>query len=361
MSTSAAVSAPIPLPAPVAAKPVIPSTPTGLTGIQKAAVLMVILGEQTSADVLRELDEDEVQRIGREIAGIPNITSDVAEGVLSEFYQMLVARDYVLKGGIDYARRVLLTAFGPDQARRLLDRLSKGLGSDGASFDALQKADPQQLANFIHSEHPQTIALILSHLGTSQAAGLLESLPLELRADVALRMASLDQISPEIIAKIAGIVGQKLKALGETSRETSGGVRAVAEMLNRLDQNAGKELLETIESQDLALGETIRHLMFVFEDLLKVDVGGVRELLARVDRKILTVALKGTSDALREHFLKGMSQRGAEMLREDMDALGPVKIKEVEAAQQQVIGTARLLESEGLINLADSSGDQYVS
>src|SRR5208283_342848 len=361
MSTSAAVSAPIPLPAPIPARPATASGPTALTGIQKAAVLMVILGEQTSADLLRELDEDEVQRIGREIAGIPNITSEIAESVLSEFYQMLVAQDYVLKGGMDYARKILVNAFGPDQARRLLDRVSKGLGSDAASFDALQKADPQQLANFIHSEHPQTVALILSHLGASQAAGLLESLPLELRADVALRMASLDQISPEIIAKIAGIVGQKLKALGETSREAYGGVRAVAEMLNRLDQNAGKELLETIESQDLGLGETIRHLMFVFEDLLKVDVGGIRELLARVDRKVLTVALKGTSEALREHFLKAMSQRGAEMLREDMDALGPVKIKEVEAAQQQIIGTVRLLESEGVISLTDSSGDQYVS
>jgi flagellar motor switch protein FliG len=361
MSTPAAISAPVNLPAPIVAKPAIPSGLAALTGIQKAAILMVILGEQTSADVLRELDEDEVQRIGREIAGIPNITSEIAEGVLSEFYQMLVAQDYVLKGGMDYARKILVNAFGPDQARRLLDRVSKGLGSDAASFDALQKADPQQLANFIHSEHPQTIALILSHLGASQAAGLLESLPLELRADVALRMASLDQISPEIIAKIASIVGQKLKALGETSREAYGGVRAVAEMLNRLDQNAGKELLETIESQDLALGETIRHLMFVFEDLLKVEVAGIRELLARVDRKILTVALKGTSEALREHFLKAMSQRGAEMLREDMDALGPVKIKEVEAAQQQIIGTVRLLESEGVINLTDSSGDQYVS
>lgn len=213
MSTTAAVSAPIPLAAPIPARPAIESGPTALTGIQKAAVLMVILGEQTSADLLRELDEDEVQRIGREIAGIPNITSEIAEVVLSEFYQMLVAQDYVLKGGMDYARKILVTAFGPDQARRLLDRVSKGLGSDAASFDALQKADPQQLANFIHTEHPQTIALILSHLGASQAAGLLASLPLELRADVALRMASLDQISPEIIAKIAGIVGQKLKAV----------------------------------------------------------------------------------------------------------------------------------------------------
>ena len=295
-----------------------------LTGSQKAAVLMVILGEDTSASVLRELDEDEVQRIGKEIAGIPSITSELAENVLSEFYEMLIAQQYVLKGGMEYARKILMNAFGPEHARHLLDRVSKALGQDASSFDALQKADPQQLANFIHNEHPQTIALILSHLGSKHAANLLQSLPAELRADVAVRMANLDQISPEIISKIAGIIGQKLRALGETSRETYGGVRAVAEMFNRLDQSATKEILDTIEGGNPQLGETIRHLMFVFEDLLRVDAGGIRELLARVDRKVLTVALKGTSEKLREHFLQVMSQRGADMLKEDMDALGPI-------------------------------------
>jgi flagellar motor switch protein FliG len=261
---------------------------------------------------------------------------------------------------MDYARKILVNAFGADHARRLLDRVSKALGGDAASFDVLQKADPQQLANFIHSEHPQTIALILSHLGSKQAANLLYSLPPELRADVAVRMASLDQISPEFISKIAGIVGQKLKSLGETSREAYGGVRAVAEMFNRLDQNASKEILDSIENNDAQLGETIRRLMFVFEDLLRVDGAGIRELLARVDRKVLTVALKGTSELLRDHFLEVMSQRGAEMLKEDMDAMGPVKRKEVETAQQQIIAAVRLLESEGVISLGDAANDQYV-
>ncbi|HXE15430.1 MAG TPA: flagellar motor switch protein FliG [Bryobacteraceae bacterium] len=332
-----------------------------LSGMQKAAVLMVILGEDTSAGVLRELDEDEVQRIGREIASIPVITSDMAEDVLSEFYQMLVAQEYVLKGGMDYARKILVNAFGADHARRLLDQVTKMLGSDGASFYALQKADPQQLANFIHNEHPQTIALILSHLGSKHAANLLSSLPIELRADVAMRMANLDQISPEIVAKIASVIGQKLRSLGETSREAYGGVRAVAEMFNCLDPNESKEILESIESGNPQLGETIRHLMFVFEDLIRVDASGIRELLARVDRKVLTVALKGTSDALKAHLFQAMSQRGSEMLKEDMEALGQVKLKEVETAQQQVIAAVRLLESEGVINLGDATSDQYVS
>lgn len=334
--------------------------PLLIPGIRKAAVLMIILGEQVSGEILKHLDEDEVQMIGREVARVSSITSEQAESILEEFHQMSVAQNYVIKGGIEYARKILFNAFAPEQAKKILDRLLKALGSETASFDALQKADPQQLAKFIHSEHPQTIALVLSHLNPSQAAGLLVSLPPELRADVALRMAHLDQISPEIIAKIAGIIGQKLKALGELSRESSGGVRAVAEMFNRLDSTTSKEILDAIEQSDPALVETVRHLMFVFEDLLLVDQQAIKELLGKIDRKVLTVALKGTSDQLKTHFLQCMSQRGADMLKEDMEALGPVKIKEVEAAQQQIIAVVRQLEAEGVINLKGTVGEQYV-
>jgi len=333
---------------------------TTLAGIRKAAILMIILGDQTSGEILRQLDDEEVQLIGREVARITSISNDQAETILEEFYQMSMARDYVLKGGIDYARKMLLNAFGPEHATKLLDRLVKTLGSEIASFDTLQRADPQQLAKFIHNEHPQTIALILSHLNASQAAGLLTSLPPELRADVALRMASLDQISPDIISKIAAIVGEKLKALGEMSRESYGGVRAVAEMFNRLDSATSKEILEVVEQSDSNLVGTIRHMMFVFEDLLLLGSDAMKEVLAKVDRKILTVALKGTSDQLKTHFMEVMSQRGAEMLREDMESLGPVKIKEVEAAQQQIIAVVRQLETEGTISLKGTVGEQYV-
>jgi flagellar motor switch protein FliG len=335
-----------------------PTSP--MPGVKKAAILMIILGDQTSADILRELDEDEVQLISREMARINSISNEQSEEILDEFYQMTVAKDYVLKGGIDYARKVLMGAFGPERGTVLLDRLMKTLSSDLASFDALQKADPSQLAKFIHNEHPQTIALVLSHLNPSQAAALLVSLPAELRADVALRMANLDQISPEIISKIAGIIAHKLKAIGELSREAYGGVHAVAEMFNRLDSTSSKEILDTIENADPTLVETIRHLMFVFEDLLLIDPTGIKEVLSRVDRKLLTVALKGTSDQLKNHFLQCLSQRGAEMLKEDMEAMGPVKIKEVEASQQQIIAVVRQLESEGVINLKGTVGEQYV-
>jgi flagellar motor switch protein FliG len=331
-----------------------------LSGLRKAAVLLVTLGEQASAGILQQLAENEVQNVSREVALLTAISSEQAEKVLEEFHQLVQAGDHVARGGIDFARKLLLRAFPPETARHLLDRLTKALGAEAASFDAIQNADPQQLAKFMHNEHPQTIALVLSHLSPTQAAALLTSLPAETRADVAQRMASLDQISPEIILKIASVIGQKLKALGEFSRESYGGVRAVAEMLNRLDSGSSRVILDSIDKLEPNVAATIRHLMFVFEDLLLIDPLGLKEVLGKVDRKTLTVALKGTSEQLRNHLMSCMSQRGAEMLREDMEALGPIKIKEVEAAQQQIIAAVRQLESEGAISLKGTVGEQYV-
>jgi len=334
--------------------------PVKLKGIQKAAILMLVLKEDASADILKHLDDAEVHRIGREIAKIPSITSDMAEEVLAEFYQMILAQDYVLKGGIDYARKILTAAFGAEHAGNMIERFTQTLNIDSSSFDALQKADPQQLANLIQHEHPQTIALILSHLGPTQAAKLLGYLAVDTRADIASRMASLDQISPDIIAKIAGVIDQKLLVLGETDRKNFGGVHAVAEMFNRLNHNEGQAILETIGGSDPELCAAIRHFMLVFEDLIKIDQVGVRALLERVDRSVLAVALKGTSEALKNNFLEVMSRRGAEMMREDMEALGPVKMREVANAQQEVLSAVRVLEAEGLIILNDSDEEQYV-
>jgi flagellar motor switch protein FliG len=331
-----------------------------MPGLRRAAMLLIVLGEQTSAELLQHLSEEDVQKVSREVARITAISSEQAESLLNEFHHLSTAGDYVARGGIEYARKLLMRAFNPDTAKRLLDRLAKALGADAASFDAIQKADPQQLAKFIHNEHPQTIALVLSHLSSPQAAALLTSLPAGLRSDVSQRMASLDQISPDIIYKIANVIGQKLKALGEFSRESYGGVRAVAEMLNRLDSTSSREILDNIEHQDTNLAQTIRHLMFVFEDLLLIDPLGLKEVLAKVDRKLLTVALKGTSEQLRNQILGCMSQRGADMLKEDMDAMGPIKIKEVESAQQQIIAVVRQLESEGVVSLKGAVGEQYV-
>jgi len=332
-----------------------------LAGPRKAAILLITLGEIVAGQVMKHLDEDEVQMIGKEVALSQMITAEQAEEVLAEYYEMSLAHDYVIRGGVDFARNLLNEAYGGEKGKRMLDRILKHLGGETLSFEALQKADPQQLAKFIHSEHPQTIALILSHLKPPQAAGLLSSLPEQIRSDVSMRMANLDQISPDIIAKIATLIGAKLRELGEMSRQSTGGIHAVAEMFNRLDSASSKQLMDRIETDDPALGETIRHLMFVFEDIMLVDQNGIKELLSRVDRKILTVALKGTSEKLRDHFLSAMSQRGAEMLKEDMESMGPTKIKDVETAQQQVIAVVRQLEAEGVVNLkGGGGGDQYV-
>jgi len=342
--------------APAAALPA-PEKPSGL---RKAAVLLVMLGDEVSGEILRNLDDEEAALIGGEITKVEAVSPEQAESVLEEFYQMALAHDYVVKGGVDYARKLLVNAFGPDQAKRLLDRVMWSLGPEAASFDALQKADPQQLAKFIHNEHPQTIALVLSHLNPPQAAGLLVSLPPELRADVALRMANLDQISPEIIAKIAVVIGAKLKSLGEVSRESYGGVRAVAEIFNHLDSGAMKEILDSIEQQEPNVCETIRRLMFVFDDLQLLDQNAIKVIVGKVDKKVLTIALKGTSEQLKAHLLTAMSQRAADMLREDMEALGPVKIKDVEGAQQEIINLVRELEAEGIISTKGAAVEQYV-
>ena len=337
-----------------------PKPPELLTGIRKAAILLVLLGDKSSAEIIKLLSEDEVQIVSREIARLESISSDNAEVLLEEFYQMNMAHDFVVRGGMDYAKKMINQAFGPEAAKRLIDRLSKSVGGEYASLDVLQKVDPQQLAKFIHNEHPQTIALVLSHLNASQAAALLVSLPAEIRPDVALRMGNLDQISPEIVNKIATVIGKKFKSIGDFSRESYGGIRAVAEMFNRLDSGTSKEILEVIEQHNPNLVETIRHLMFVFEDLLMIDAIQLKEIMGRIDRKVLTVALKGTSEQLREHFMATMSARGSEMMKEEMESMGPVRIKDVETAQQTIIALVRQLEGEGLITMKGTVGEQYV-
>jgi flagellar motor switch protein FliG len=331
-----------------------------LTGLEKAAMLLVSLGEECSAELLKQLSEDEVEALTRAIARLPLVGSQQVESVLNEFHQMATAQEFVLKGGIDYARKMLSKAFGPDVAKRLNDRLSRMAAADAATFDVLQQTDPQQLARFIHTEHPQTVALVLSHVNPAQAASLMSSLPPKLRSDVALRMATLDRISPEIVHKIASAIGQKIKALGQINRESYGGVRAVADLLNHLDSAASKAILADVEQRDANVSVAISELMFVFEDLLSLDASAIKEITGRADRKLLTVALKGTSEQLRQHIFSTMSQRGAEMLKEDIEALGPVKIRDVEAAQQQIIATVRELETDGVVSLAGGGGDQYV-
>jgi flagellar motor switch protein FliG len=260
---------------------------------------------------------------------------------------------------VEYARRLLDRAVGPEASRRILERVTTKFRSR-AGFTSLERADPQQLSKFILAEHPQTIALILAHLNSANAAQLVALLPDSLRADVVTRMANLDEISPDVITRISALIEQRLKTLGGPNREQHGGIRAVAELFNRLDRNISKPVLEAIETDSPDLAVSIRNLMFVFDDLRHLEDNALREIIQRADKKVLTVALKGASEDIRSRFFQNMSKRAADMLKEEMEVLGAIRLREVEKAQQEVVAIARKLEEEGLIATGAAAGEAYV-
>ena len=331
-----------------------------LSGVQKAAVLMVTLGDDTAANIFKYLEEDEIQTISREIAITKHVQPETAEEVMEEFHTMAQARSYISQGGIEYAKKLLIKSVGPEVARKIIDRLVKALESS-AGFTSLERANPQQLSKFIQNEHPQTIALILAHLNASQAAELISSLPEALRSDVAMRMASLQEISPEVVRRISMILEQKLEALGSFATEAYGGVRAVAELFNRMDRNTGRAVLEKIETENPQLAASIRDLMFVFDDILLIDDTGIAEILKRADRKVLTIAMKGTSEELQNQFFRNMSTRAVELIKEEMEFMGPVKLKDVEKSQHEIVEIVRKLEEEGVISIGGGGGEDYVT
>src|SRR5580700_6887438 len=331
---------------------------TKITGVQKAAILLVALGDKISGEVMKQLNDDEAKAVSKAIARLDNVTPSQTESVLEEFCQL--TKQNAGRGGFDYAKRVLSNAFGPEGAKRIADHLPRGGAHFNKNLETLQKADPTQLSRFIESEHPQTIALILSHLSPSQAASLLGTLPLPLRSDVTLRIAQLDRVSPDVVARISIVISEKLKTLGEVKMELRGGPRSVAEILNRMEGTMSDEILSSMQDEQ-PLVDAIRHFMFTFDDLLLIDSTAMKEVVGKIDRKLLVVALKGTSDQLKNQFLQCMSMRGAEMLREDMEAAGPVRIRDVEGAQQQVLAVVRQMESEGVLTLkSGGGGEQYV-
>jgi flagellar motor switch protein FliG len=330
-----------------------------LTGLQKAAILLVALGDEASAVLLKQLSDDEVELVTGAIANLPVVPLAQAEAILEEFREATNGALQVGHGGAAYARRVLAHAFGPEGSKKHIDKLPQGRGQES---NMLQRIDPQVLLRFVRSEHPQTAALILSRVSPAQSAAVLSQMELGMRADVAVRIASLNKIAPAVFTKISAVMGTRLKGTAEVHRESSGGPRAAAEIFNQLDPAVCDELLDQMNQDHSALVEEIRMKMFVFDDLMSIDAAGVTELLSRADRRQLTVALKGATEDLRAHLLKGLSQRGAAMLLEDMEALGPVKIRDVEAAQQTIIAVVRQLESEGVISRNKGGGkdEQYV-
>jgi flagellar motor switch protein FliG len=332
---------------------------TTMSGLRKAAIVALMIGEDASASIFKHLSEDEIETLLSEMAALGRISSKMGEQVLEEFHQTAVAAEHVARGDIEFAKRVLIKSFGPDTARRMIDRVMRAFQSN-AGFASLERADPQQLSKFILGEHPQTIALILAHLQPANAAQLATLLPEELRVEVLTRMASLEDISPDVVSRISSVIEVRLKALGGPSREQHGGVRAVAELFNRLERTVSTPVLEAIEEARPELAVSIRNLMFVFDDLLHVDDNGMREIIQRADKKGLTIALKGASDEIRQRFFVNMSKRAGEMLREEMEVLGAVRLRDVEKAQQEVVAIARKLEEEGLISTGAAAGEAYV-
>lgn len=331
------------------------------SGVNKAAILMVLLGEDAASQIYRHLPQTKVEEITREIAALDDVNLETALGVLEEFHRLVLTGDSIRQGGTDYANKLLVKAFGEEGASELLRQVSQAAEISGTKLDSLGKADPQQLAKFIAGEHPQTIALILAHLESKQASTVLMKLPEELRAEPIKRLAQLRQFSPEMAQRVAVVLHKRLEALGEQSRRAYAGLKGVADLLNRLDVAVGKTILESIESEDPKLALSIRNLMFTFEDLLTVPEAGIRDLLGQMDKKTLATALRGASEELKNYIFKSMSSRAVEMLKEDMEVLGPVKSREINRAQLEAVAIARKLEAEGKLTLTPEGEDEFVT
>ena len=331
--------------------------PAPLTGPRKAAMFLMGVGEQVSTEVLRHLVPEEVRRISTEIAATNAVGSEQMLFVFREFETLTTEGRLFAKGGAECARRLVEHAFGPESAQKLLTAVPDS-ESPAASGGLLEKTDPQQLAIHLKNEHPQTIAVVLSNLSAEVAGALLKSFPEETQAQVALRMASLDKVSSEVFQKVTEAIGTKLRSIRQVSK--TDGVRALAAVLAHVGADQAEALLAKVQEQNQPVADSVRSLMFVFEDILNIDKEGMRALVGKLDRKVLTLALKGTDAKMREHFTQCMSQRSAEMLAEDMDALGPVRIRDVKAAQDEVILALRQLQQAGTISLNREGGDEYV-
>jgi flagellar motor switch protein FliG len=331
-----------------------------LNGVRKAAVLLVLLGEEVAATVYRHLSQTQLQRLTQEIRELQAVEPEIAANVLEEYQRLSLAQEYLVQGGESYARSLLVRAFGSDGAKSLLEQVNHSQVLTVTQMDTLRNANPRELARFLETEQPQTIAIVLAYLDTKAASALLMRLPEGLRVEAVRRLAQLRNLSPEMAQKVSLVLHQRLQSVGEQNRRIFPGVKSAADLMNGLEPNAMKSVLDGIESADAQLALNIRNLMFTYEDLLTVMESGIRELVARVDKKVLTLALKGSSEEMRNHLMKAMSGRAAEMLKEDMEVMGPVRSREVNKAKEEIVAVARQLESEGKIMLKPETGDEYI-
>ena len=332
--------------------------PQEMSNQQKAAILFITLGPEYSAKIFQHMADDEIEKITLEIASQKQVTPEQKRLVISEFYQMAMAKNYISTGGLEYAQNVLEKALGSEKAASIISRLTTSL--QVRPFDFLKKTDPAQLLNFIQNEHPQTIALIMAYLDPDQAAILMGSLPPDKQAEVTKRIATMDRTSPDIIREVEKVLERKLSSLVTQDFTSAGGVKAVVEILNRVDRTTEKTITETLEVDNPELTEEIKRLMFVFEDIVMLDDRSLQMVLREVDTKDLSLALKATPKEVADKLYKNMSKRAADMLREEIEFMGPVKIRDVEEAQQKVVNVIRSLEDKGEIVVARGKGDEMI-
>jgi len=331
----------------------------GLTGAKKAAILLISLGPDYSAQVMKHLKEEEIEQLTLEIAGLRKVEPELRQGIMDEFYQMGVAQNYISQGGVEYAKEILEKALGNQKALEILNRLTSTL--QVRPFDAIRKTDPSQLLNFLQGENSQTIALIMAYLRPEQAAIIVAALPPDRQADVARRMALMDRTSPEIIREVEKVLEQKLSSLMTEGFAAAGGVDTVVGVLNSVDRGTERSILETLEIEDPELVEEIRKRMLVFEDIVSLDDRSVQRVLRDIDlSQDLPLALKSASDEVKEKVFKNLSSRARENIQDDMAYLGPVRLSSVEEAQQKIVNTIRRLEEEGEIILARGGGDEII-
>ncbi len=320
-----------------------------LSGKQKAAVLLMSLDVEVASKVFKELDMQEVESIAVEITNLKDISPKVNEDVIEEFYQLMSASSYMIEGGIEYAHVILERTYGAERAKEIIEKIRVLTTVRG--FSILKKADPQQLANFLSKEHPQTIALILSHLPFEQAAEVLSEFKEDVRSDTILRIASIGKVSPQLVSTVEHVVDQIAEATLSQNLATTGGAQMVANILNKSQNAAAKSMLESIEEQDYNLASEIKRLMFLFEDIIGIDDRGIQRLLRDVDKKDLAMALKVSDEKIQQKIFKNMSERAAVVIREELEFMGPVKLKEVESAQMRIVEIVKQLEDDGEIQV----------
>ena len=330
----------------------------GLTGVQKAAVLLITLGPERSAEIFRHLKEEEIEELTLEIANTRSVAPEVKEEVLNEFYQVCLAQQYIAEGGIGYAKQLLDKALGNERAQEVITKLTASL--QVRPFEFVRKTDPSQLLNFIQDEHPQTIAMILSYLTSTQSAMVLGALPPEKQADVAKRIAMMDRTSPDVIKEVERVLERRLASLVNQDYTVVGGVDAIVNILNTVDRATEKHIMESLEIEEPELADEIRKKMFVFEDILLLDDRSIQRVLRDVDNNDLAVALKGANENVQAAIFNNLSKRLAAMIREDMEFMGPVRMKDVEEAQQKIVNIIRKLEDSAEIVISRGGGDEIV-